>query len=90
MKILLPKTLLEETEEFLSLPLFFLAGPILGGGDWHARMSEILTQKAGDCIIVNPSRYSEDHSLINTAAAVREIVSRTRPCGNVTISNKLG
>ena len=63
MKVLLPKAGLEESPENLPLPLFFLAGPILGGGDWHVRMSKLLVQEAGDCIIVNPSRYGEDHPL---------------------------
>ena len=63
MKILLPKTLLEESSEALKLPLFFLAGPIRGGGDWHSRMTKILAEKAGDCIIVNPSRYDDSHPL---------------------------
>lgn len=48
-------------EAYRHLPLFFLAGPILGGDDWHVTMAAQLEQAAGDCIIVNPSRYDAGH-----------------------------
>jgi len=43
------------------LPLFFLAGPIQGAGNWHLRMAGMLEDAIGECIIVDPSRYPEDH-----------------------------
>ena len=65
-RILLPKTKLRETDSRghrrrSGFPLFFLAGPILGGGDWHSRMTEMLAERVGVCFIVNPSRYTPDH-----------------------------
>jgi hypothetical protein len=42
--------------------MFFLAGPILGGGDWHVAMSEMLMKRLGGIIVVNPSRYDFSHT----------------------------
>lgn len=63
MRMLLPKEGLVCTREMLSLPLFFLAGPVLGGGDWQAKMARLLEKQFGPCIIVNPCRYTSDHPL---------------------------
>ena len=62
MHLILPKTL-PDLEPLRSLPLFFLAGPIRGGGDWHLEMSRLLEEHVGECIIANPSRYKPDHPL---------------------------
>ena len=48
-------------EEYRKLPMFFLAGPILGGGDWHMPMSELLMKRLESLIMVNPSRYDSSH-----------------------------
>lgn len=72
MKLILPKTLPHSLS--LDLPLFFLAGPIHGGDDWQAAMAEMLTKLTGDCIIVNPSRYTEEHPLYQYRVAGREDV----------------
>ncbi len=48
-------------DEYRKLPMFFLAGPILGGGDWHTRMSELLMKRLDGLIVVNPSRYQHSH-----------------------------
>lgn len=48
-------------EGYRKLPMFFLAGPILGGGDWHAPLSEMLKKRLGSLIVVNPSRYQSSH-----------------------------
>lgn len=62
--LVLPKTQPNHFNDRLrKLPLFFLAGPILGGGDWHTKMSLLLQEKVGECIIVNPSRYDSRHPL---------------------------
>lgn len=45
-----------------SLPLFFLAGPVQGGGDWQKDMSTMLAKAVGDCLIVNPCRYDPWHA----------------------------
>lgn len=60
MHLILPKTLPDLTAH-RQAPMFFLAGPIMGGGDWHVAMSELLAQQFGNPIIVNPSRYKEPH-----------------------------
>lgn len=68
LNLILPKTRPHlQNPYLLSLPLYFLAGPILGGGDWHRRMTELLLRNLEhrsdprDCIIVNPSRYEPTH-----------------------------
>ncbi len=58
--LILPKAR-PHLENHLDLPLFFLAGPVLGGGDWQRRMTDLLLHRVGDCIIVNPSRYQANH-----------------------------
>ena len=51
-------------EDFRNHPLFFLAGPILGSDDWQADMTALLRKMTGgDCLVVNPSRYNQDHPL---------------------------
>lgn len=42
-------------------PMFFLMGPVLGGGDWQRTMTETLVERVGECIIVNPNRYEPTH-----------------------------
>ncbi len=61
-RLILPKTRphLDETF-FYHLPLFFLAGPIAGGGDWQMVMTNKIVQKVGDCIVANPCRYRPEH-----------------------------
>src|SRR5258708_2039413 len=44
-------------------PMFFLAGPILGGGDWQHRATTMLARRWKKCVIVNPSRYDAKHPL---------------------------
>lgn len=60
MRLILPKTV-ANVQDYLNLPMFFLAGPIRGGDDWHHHMTERLMDKFDDLIIVNPSRYDESH-----------------------------
>lgn len=43
--------------------LYFLAGPIRGGGDWQAKAIKLLTEKDPDCYIVCPCRYDSGHEL---------------------------
>lgn len=44
-------------------PFFYLAGPVLGGGDWHYNMIDLLSDKVGRCIVANPSNYRSAHPL---------------------------
>jgi hypothetical protein len=62
-RIILPKTLVK-LEEYPSLPLFFLAGPIKGGGDWQREMCRALEEKVrGDFLAAIPCRYKDGHPL---------------------------
>lgn len=44
--------------------LFFLAGPVRGGGDWHQQMVHELSIRNSECVIAIPTRYSNDHPLM--------------------------
>jgi hypothetical protein len=58
-------------------PLFFLGGPILGGGDWQAEMCRIIDAKLKrDWIAVVPCRWSTDHSLHEHIAEVPDAFNR--------------
>jgi hypothetical protein len=59
MKFILPKSLCPEVK--IDMPLFFLAGPVRGGGDWQNRAVELISKRKDDCYIVNPWRYPEEH-----------------------------
>ncbi|MDD3531405.1 MAG: hypothetical protein PHV99_02340 [Candidatus Pacebacteria bacterium] len=61
MQLILPKTVPSFSFVNEALPLFFLAGPIGGGDDWHFRMTELLMSHSADCVIVNPTRYKPNH-----------------------------
>lgn len=43
--------------------VYFLAGPILGGGDWHKEAILELSKKDPGCYIACPARYDESHEL---------------------------
>jgi hypothetical protein len=59
--LILPK-MRANLEPYRHLPLFFLAGPTSGGGDWHRSLTNLLLGHVGECIIVNPSwDYDERH-----------------------------
>lgn len=64
MHILLPK-LYVDPKTFGRLPLYFLAGPIRGGGDWQSRMCEIIEHSDPDCIVACPHRWGPGHSFAN-------------------------
>lgn len=62
MRIILPKTLIPE--EMITSPLFFLLGPIRGGGDWQRTCYKMLEKRIPECWIANPARYSPKHWLM--------------------------
>ena len=62
MKIILPKVIVP-LNEFNESPLFFLAGPIRGGGDWQSEMAQVLESVAPDCLIACPCRWDATHRL---------------------------
>jgi hypothetical protein len=59
MQLILPKT--NVVGEIF--PLFFLAGPIKGGGDWQNDFCWELSRSIPECTIVVPCRWGADHPL---------------------------
>ncbi len=62
MEIILPKTFVAE-DAYKDKRLFFLAGPVRGGGDWQWKMVTELYMCAPDSIVAIPQRYEETHPL---------------------------
>ncbi len=68
MKILVPKRWMSVGDiatNTIIHPLFFLAGPVRGGGDWQHKMCLALGKQrwVENCIIVCPCRWDERHPL---------------------------
>lgn len=61
MKIIIPKRWIPD-EEIVG-PLFFLAGPIRGGGDWQSYMCTQLWGWQRECTVACPCRWEEPHHL---------------------------
>lgn len=61
MKIILPKTLVEIDPN--EGPLFFLAGPIRGGGDWQADCCREIEERLPNSYVAAPCRWGETHPL---------------------------
>lgn len=68
--IILPKVFVPI--EALIKPLFFLAGPVRGGGDWQRVCCELLERWCGACTIVIPQRYEVGHPLYDRQTWGRE------------------
>ncbi|TSC54782.1 MAG: hypothetical protein LiPW30_248 [Parcubacteria group bacterium LiPW_30] len=66
MKIILPKEHVG-LFDYGDLPLFFLAGPVLGGGDWQYTMCGEIRSQLGerDFLVAIPCRYGQAHFLRN-------------------------
>jgi len=64
LKILLPK-LFVDPAEFGAFPLYFLGGPIRGGGDWQSRMCGTIAHFGPRCFVACPNRWSPEHSFAN-------------------------
>lgn len=62
MTIYVPKKIVPLTPT-IQRPLFFLAGPIRGGGDWQAQMAECIMVKESYAYIACPSRWDNTHRL---------------------------
>jgi hypothetical protein len=58
--ILLPKTYYPDLQPDHG-PLFFFAGPVLGGGDWHVDGCGYLQQVLHEFVAALPCRYKADH-----------------------------
>lgn len=55
LRIIIPKRFFDvSTAVTRTSPLFFLAGPVLGGGNWQVAMSRLLKQKFPECVIAVP------------------------------------
>jgi hypothetical protein len=63
-KLVLPKQLVYIEPDRI---VFFLAGPIHGGGDWQAGAIQLLAEQAPDAYVVCPSRYETTHPLYHLA-----------------------
>lgn len=62
MKILLPKTA-ALSRDIDTVPLFFLGGPVRGGGDWQSAMCAILEELSPECVAAIPCRWGQEHPL---------------------------
>ncbi len=62
MTIYLPKLIVPLTPTTES-PLFFLAGPIRGGGDWQSNMAQAIMRRKPQSLIACPSRWDATHWL---------------------------
>lgn len=62
MPIYVPKQIVPLTPT-LDSPLFFLAGPIRGGGDWQSYMAEHIMSREPSAHIACPSRWDSTHRL---------------------------
>ena len=60
--LILPKKFFDYRPE-CNRRLYFLAGPIRGGGDWQSAAIKILAEKDKNCYIVCPCRYDSSHKL---------------------------
>jgi hypothetical protein len=65
MQILLPKGFVDPTGPGMKdVPIFFLGGPVRGGGDWQSKMALMLADLVGgDCLIAIPARWRWEHPL---------------------------
>lgn len=57
--------------------LYFLAGPIRGGGDWQAKAITMLTEKDPNCYIACPCRYDWQHELYKYSIPATKLPSET-------------
>ena len=62
MPIYIPKQIIP-LRPTVDSPLFFLAGPIRGGGDWQSDMAEQILNQEPSAHIACPSRWNSEHRL---------------------------
>lgn len=65
MKLILPKNFVDvgPGSFYEKTPLFFLAGPVQGGGDWQRRALYLINRYQEHCLVAIPCRYSENDEL---------------------------
>ncbi|HSI20225.1 MAG TPA: hypothetical protein VLA04_00740 [Verrucomicrobiae bacterium] len=61
MQLILPKTLVPDGE--ILRPLFFLAGPIKGGGNWQQTACDLIASKMDPVAIAAPRRWTAEHPM---------------------------
>jgi len=61
MRLILPKTFIEESE--INRPLFFLAGPIRGGGNWQEKFCMAMAKLILEFFVVVPCRWQPGNNL---------------------------
>ena len=62
-KLILPLTFVHFDAKHINIRLYFLAGPIGGGGIWHERAISLLTELDPGCYIASPRAFKPDHPL---------------------------
>jgi len=70
MKIVLPKTQCDVDPQYG--PLFFLAGPVLGGDDWQTRGCVEIEKWIPNFYAAIPCRHGEDHPLFSSTVSSNE------------------
>jgi len=65
MRIILPKTYFRFSPEepWDKTLVFFLAGPVRGGGDWQQEACRLIAHKAPNSIVAVPTRWEANHPL---------------------------
>jgi hypothetical protein len=61
--VILPKTLV--SPECHQGPVFFLAGPVLGGGNWQYQAFEMLRKRLKNFHVAIPVRYKPTHPILH-------------------------
>lgn len=68
-QLILPR--LHCSKSIICDPLFFLAGPVRGGGDWQARACLYLTKFLTYFSVAVPCRYQPDHPVVKSLQLAR-------------------
>lgn len=70
MRVILPRNLIKLDPSYG--PLFFLAGPVRGGGDWQAQCCDELLSIVPHFYVAIPCRYPDNHPLMRSRVSVTE------------------
>lgn len=75
MRLLLPKTFVQDSE--INQPLFFLAGPVNGGGNWQEKCCTEIAKLIPDFLAVVPCRWqSKDNLFCYRVSGIEDAFSR--------------
>jgi len=68
--------------EYRDRRIYFLAGPIRGGGQWQMRAAELLWEKSPGCVVADPSRWeTTEKAAASETAAERIKLHRSNSIG---------